>query len=126
MLRESEEKFAMSKAEKYYEYKCFSKFIEAAKKSIIEGKAEAIHLREKCQLAYLKAMFEKWAKEVPELRGERLMLEVKEDEKVREFRYRRYGAMLLQCLRTNKEEMAIEKEKNKFKLALRSKVSGWL
>ena len=71
-------------------------------------------------------MFQKWAKEVPELRGERLMLEVKEDEKVREFRYRRYGAMLLQSLRSNQEEMAIEKEKNKFKLALRSKVSGWL
>ena len=54
------------------------------------------------------------------------MIEVREDEKVREFRYRRFGKMFLKCLELDRQEFAIEKEKDKYKEALRNKVSFWL
>ena len=34
--------------------------------------------------------------------------------------------MFIECLQQNIEEMAVEKEKNKFKKAMWSKVSTWL
>ena len=105
----------MNKAKKYIEFKECRKIFDAFKRNVVFSRAETMHARDKCRTAYMKALFERWRKELVDLREERLTYEAKQSAVVREFRYKRFARLFLEGLERNKEEMAIEKEKNKFK-----------
>ena len=74
----------------------------------------------------LRFMVEKWQKELPNLKAERVLRENNENYKVEMFRLRRYGKMLLECMRLEADERRNEDQKAKFKQAMWSKVNSWL
>ena len=116
----------MNRAKKYVEFKACRKIFDAIKRNVVVSRAETMHARDKCRTAYMKALFERWRKELVDLKEERLTVEAKQSAIVRDFRYKRFARLFLEGLERNKEEMAIEKEKNKFKQAMWSKVNTWL
>lgn len=60
-------------------------------------------------------MVDKWQKELPNLKAERVLRENAEKEKVIKFRLRRFGKILLTCMREEAKERRVENEKDKFK-----------
>ena len=116
----------MNKAKKYIEFKACRKIFDAMKRNVVVSRAEMMHARDKCRTAYMKAFFERWRKELVDLKEERLTIEAKQSAIVKDFRYKRFARLFLEGLERNKEEMAVEKEKNKFKQAMWSKVNTWL
>ena len=67
----------MNKAKKYREYKIGRKLIDIFKQNVIISRAEIMHARDKCQTAYLRALFITWHRELADLKEERLTLEAK-------------------------------------------------
>ena len=63
---------------------------------------------------------------MPELREQRVEIESKNDAIVTQFRFRKYGHLLLHHLAINVVESQEAKEKEKFKSEMWSKVNGWL
>ena len=69
---------------------------------------------------------DKWQRELPNLKAERVLKEQSEKALVENFRLRHFGRIFLECMREEAAENRVEKEKDAFKKALRSKVSSWL
>lgn len=63
---------------------------------------------------------------MPTLKAERVLIEAEEKRVADAFRFKRFGKIFLERLRVEAEESKVEAEKDKFKAALRNKVSSWL
>lgn len=63
---------------------------------------------------------------MPVLKAERVLIEAEEKRVANDFRLKRLGKIFFERLRVEMEESKVEAEKDKFKAALRNKVSSWL
>ena len=72
-------------------------------------------MKKKVNQVRQRLILEQWQKEIPNLRAERVLLEARQKEIVDNFRLRRFGRMLLDCMQSEAEEHKVEKEKDHFK-----------